>query len=366
MAGSTEAFLNAGGLRHARFVWMFGAILGTLLACGIGANFLLDPLMMFHRPWVGPYYASNERYRVPGFARSLDYDTAIVGASTAMAIMPGEVRAILGGAPVIQVIGGATISEESLAVNVTAQQGKLKRVIWLVDPVVFSFGDRRADAQLPEYLYVGGASNLLRYLLDRATFTMSLTLARHLLDGSRSDEFVSSLDALYRLPAPSEYSNAAVKEAFYSEKALAELQRRERAVYLAFDESKVAKTFDRHVFETIKMHPRVKFEIVLTPSSVAFYQYISRHFPKRFEQSLFVRKLAYERIMGLPNARLFDMQTDTAITEDYRNFNDMLHFSPGVGNRILEAIRDGKAVSDVSEPAARAHLIDSVARVPLP
>jgi hypothetical protein len=366
MPDSVEAVSATGAPRHARFVGIFAATLGALLVCGIGVNLLLDPLMMFHRPWVGPHYVSNERYRVPGFARSLDYDTAIVGASTAMAIAPRDVKSILGGDPIVLVIGGATIGEESLAVAVAAKQGKLKRVIWLVDPLVFSFGDRRADAQMPEYLYQGGASNLLRYVLDRATLTMSVNLGLLLLGGPQSSDFVSDIDALYRLPAPSEYSAAAVKDAFYSESALTELQRRERAVYPPFEEMKVAQSFARNVSETIRAHPGIKFEVVLTPSSVAFYQFLKRHFPRRFEQSLFVRKLAYEQVVELPNARLFDMQTDAAITEDYRNFHDMLHFSPEAGSRILQAIRDGKAAKAASEPAARTHLMDSIARVPVP
>lgn len=345
-------------------------LLSVILAMSLIAilNYVFDPLMIFHKPWFDPLYFKNERYRIPGFARSLDYDTAIIGASSAAALLPQDIRAILDVDPVLQSIGGATIREESLAVDFTARQGKLKKVIWLLDPATFNYADWRPDVQMPLYLYQDDFMAFVRYLLSGSTLLMSISVVRYQVDGGQPGDFFLVLDSPYQneLPLPPAYSCEAVNKAFHSEAATVELQRRERGMYVPYDEAKIARSFFDNVTDVIQKYPNITFDMVLSPSTTAFYQFLNKKFPARYSQQMFVRKLAYQYIPNLPNARLFDMQIEQDMAENYENFSDMLHYSPTVGRRILEALRDGRSVSPESESWARDVLMRSIVRLPLP
>jgi hypothetical protein len=268
----------------------------------------------------------------------------------------------------MQVIGGASIAEEGLAAETTLRQGKAKRVVWLLDSLVFNYSGPRREVQMPHHLYGSDLSGLVRYLLDRTTLSMSVAITRYLLDGNPPKDFVFNLDDLYGsvLPHSSVYSAEAVRQAFHSEWAVAELARRERAVHTPFDEDGVARAFAEHVVSLISRYPEVTFDIVLPPSSIAFYQFLRQHFPRRLAQHMFLRKLAYEQIPNFTNARLFDIQANADITENYGNFSDMLHYSPDVGRRILETIRNGNAATTAAAEMADRALIESIARVPTP
>jgi hypothetical protein len=99
----------------------------------------------------------------------LDYDAAIVGASTAMAITPADARDILGVQPVVLVMGGATIGEQGIVIEHGLRTGRIKKVIWLIDAVTFSFPTFRWDAPFPMELYDGGLADRLQYLFSRVT-----------------------------------------------------------------------------------------------------------------------------------------------------------------------------------------------------
>ena len=89
-----DSNVQAGSAAHQRFVKILALIVAVRLTSCAGVNVIYDPLMMFHPPWREPLFSLNERYRVPGFARSLEYDTAVFGASSAMAILRGVFSSI--------------------------------------------------------------------------------------------------------------------------------------------------------------------------------------------------------------------------------------------------------------------------------
>ncbi len=101
-------------------------------------------------------YVKDERARIPGVIRNRDYDTAVVGASSAWAVRPADVAAILGGKAAILVVSGGTAAEEGLVAAAAAAQGRAKRIVWLLDSVVFNYAGMRPDAQMPTYLYRPG------------------------------------------------------------------------------------------------------------------------------------------------------------------------------------------------------------------
>lgn len=351
-------------LKYAHFNRVFGTLLCGFLLLFAGLNFVCDPLLIFHPPWFKEIYSSNERFRIPGFARSIDYDTALVGASSAMAIHPADIQELLKVRPVIQVIGGATLAEESLAAEVTLNQGKASRILWILDPLIFNWSEWRPDVQMPRHLYREDLAGKAQYLLDRVTLKMSLMVLKYAFGGPISDEFVSNLGNPYTLPSKSNYSPESVRKAFHSTLALAELNRRERAMYTPFDEERTSLMFEKYIHSLVRRNPDVHFDIVLSPSTVAFYQFMQMNFPHRLEQYQLVRKLSYERLTVEENVRVYDLQINQAITTDYEQFSDMLHFSPDVGRRILEVVRDGHSVVAAGEPAARAAIKRSITKLP--
>lgn len=351
---------------HAGFNRVFASVLVGCLVLVSGFNFACDPLLLFHSPWFKEIYSSNERFRIPGFVRSLEYDLALVGASSAMAIRPADIKQFLERRPVMLVIGGATIAEESLAAETVLKQGKVRRLLWTLDPLVFSYPKWRRDVQMPLHLYRAEPADIAQYLLGRTTTNMSLTVISYVLGGPLPNDFVSDLDELYQLPKQSDYSPDSVRKAFYSTSAIAELHRRERALHTPFDEAHVSVAFDEYILALARRYPDVHFDVVLSPATTAFYQFMQRNFPSRFAQHMFVRKLAYERLTTETNVRVYDLQTDQSITADYRQFTDMLHFSPDVGRRILAAVRDGRAVDSTGEPASRKAIERSMAQIALP
>lgn len=353
---------------HSIYIRSFLISLISIIIIAIAVNFYVDPLMIFRGPFLPDTYVKDERARIPGIIRNRDYDTAVVGASSAWAVRPKDVAALLGGKAVMLIVSGGTAAEEALLATTAAAEGRAKRIVWLLDSVIFNYAGKHPDAQMPTYLFRPSARNLMRYLLDGRTAQMSAALIYQKLTGQMSDSFTPiDMDDAQTVRSPqAECSPASVARAFHSQTAVTELRRREKATYTPYDEALIARAFSEHVTSVVRRYPNVTFEIVLPPATVALHQFSRTWFPDRFRQLMQLRELAYRELPHLPNARLYDLQTDAGVVGNYELFSDMLHFSPSVGRIILESIRDGKSVETAALGEANSRLLQAIEQIPVP
>ncbi|MBL0930422.1 MAG: hypothetical protein IBJ15_09920, partial [Alphaproteobacteria bacterium] len=160
--------------------YSFVLVVAALAALGAiaGANFIVDPLQRF-RPaaFYPPQFEAQQRLQGPALARSADYDSVILGTSTAENVFAADANSILGGKFLRLPISGGSPREQRLVLDVALDTRKPKRVLWFVDGFVLTQPRdfvRNDFGPFPYYLYESGIDGISRYLLNFEMLEKSL------------------------------------------------------------------------------------------------------------------------------------------------------------------------------------------------
>lgn len=338
---------------HRTYTIVLAAVAASVLGAIAATNFIVDPVQRFREPlFYPPQYDTQQRVQAPALARSADYDSVILGTSTAENVFAVDANPILGGRFLRLPISGGSPREQRMVLNVTLGTGKPKRVLWLLDGFALTQPPdflREDFGPFPHHMYANGIDGISRYLMNFETFEKSAGIIVNLLRG----HLAPALDP-DRLNAPADdtpYGRERVMAA-YRDGALRSSWAQVIDRRMSRDPKVAADTIETNIVSAARANPNLRFDLVLVPPSIAQLAFWSVHFPDFFETVLGTRHALVHRVDGLGNVVLHDFWSDTSIVSDLDRYADMIHFDRQTTREILAGVAAGQYRTDTASIAA--------------
>jgi hypothetical protein len=315
-AGSPQKFLRL----------YLGMTIGSLLAIAL-FNFIVDPLWVYHSPWLRQAYAKDARQANAGQARFGRYDSVVIGNSHTENFLVSEIQSQLGWHPLKLCISGSTAREQHLVLDQALATGQVRDVLWSIDFSVFERGpDATRTSDFPHHLYNRDAATPFKYLLSGSTLGTSFEV---LFGGGSRDQ--ESRFVWHHLR---KYGPGSVAKALPD--AIAGLNSRptdNRQAYIAAQS---------HLLDVIRSHPEVRFHIVLPPFPALWRAIQMGCEGNHFESQIQFKQDLSHALIALPNAQLFDFELATSVTHDLNRYTDLGHFDLRTSNQLLAWIAEGR------------------------
>jgi hypothetical protein len=307
----------------------------ALLASMAGFNAWVDPLQYYRLARnYPPAWSTNARYQIPGIARNVDFEIAVIGNSHAQNFFPEDISRVLGRPAMNLSIQGSTIREQALVMDLVVQRDSLRRVLWVIDHGAFTRHDAVVEdlGPFPWHLYHGGLEAASHYLLGIDTFVASVSALRVEASPTLAEYLRRYADATHTAERVHADWNALLARWTPTLKA--------RWTAYAPNWPSVRDVAERRVIEVIRNHPRIEFDLVLAPITWVSYGSDALVHDQQLAQRLLLAEYLVEAIAGLPNARVHDFRM-LAAAGDLARFKDLQHFDPRVNIEILDAIAAG-------------------------
>jgi hypothetical protein len=109
--------------------------------------------------------------------------------------------------------------------------------------------------------------------------------------------------------------------------------------------------YERDIESVIRDHPDVKFCVFIPPYSILQFVTIRDVAPDALQTIYDFSNYAFPRLLSLPNVTLFDFRDVRDITHHLDNYMDLLHYAPGVDQKVLSFLAGGEYAVDRSAPA---------------
>jgi hypothetical protein len=309
-----------------RFLAIYTRLTVALLSAVVVINGVVDPLWVYHKPWLPQRFVKDQRQGNPGLARFSKYDAVVVGNSLSENFLVSEIESRLGWHALKLSVSGSTAREQRLILEQALRTGQVRNVLWSIDMFSFEYGpDATRFPDFPFHLYDRDATTISKYLLSGSTLLSSIKVVCG--DGPKDLE---ARHVWYH------------KSTFGKEQVLARW--RSDVIHRSNkpDNDDIAwQSVEKQVLDAIRKHPQIRFTFVLPPYT-ALYRVSELVAPRnQFASRMqFKRKLATS-LLQFPNVELFDFETVHEITHDFERYMDLVHFDLQSSNAMLGWIAEG-------------------------
>jgi hypothetical protein len=315
--------IKTAGRQARRYLACLAGGVAALLLASAAFVYTADPLQVFRRSSGAPNMYEAIEYQIPGIARHYAYDAVVTGTSTSNNFTAADLERTLGWHAVNFSVAGSTIAEQHAVLQTALATGKVRHVLWGLDP--FAFRRDATEDQFPFYLYAGSGWRRVKYLwnldaIRHGLRTMTLPAARRTSLEQWTANNVWDHQYVYgRDPVLHAWAH---RDALAGQELLAS----------------PAEAVDRFMRSLILAYPQTDFRIVMLPQTVLYQKMLLDERPEEFDRGVAAGRAAVERTGFLPNARLYDFRDDPAITHDLDLFKDLVHFSGRVSGAIVESV----------------------------
>jgi hypothetical protein len=336
---------------------------GLMTAILIAAfNFVVDPLQLFGRFDLGRHwYSSDSRMQDAGLIQSQNFDTIFMGSSLAVHFRQSDIDKQFGLRSVKLAMTGSTSTEQSFVLN-AAMRRHPKLVIWEMDEWIFRDApDIDSDVYMPADLYRMNAKGIAGYLLNLDTARESLwivlrafkplEMVAHGLAAAQYLKFhQDEVNEINTLPAYFDLSTA-----YNSTKARASFRH-----YLEFPEEirigynyeAMVRNFERDAVSLIKRNPGVEFRVYFPPYSILQFVAMRDIAPDTLQLVYKFSTYVFNRLLLLPNVKVYDFRDANEITHDLTNYLDTVHHSPAIDLKVLSYMAAGNHLVSGDAPTA--------------
>jgi len=340
-------------LSHNTYSWCLIAF--ALLGIGVTSviNYAVDPLQRFRLSKYYPaQFIDNQRLQVPALARSMDYNAAVIGTSTAANVFSVDANPILDLRIARLSIAGSSLREQRLLLNVVSAAGKARRILWLIDGFVLTQAPnyvREEFGPFPEYMYRNDIDGIARYLINADTLRRSLLIVSGLFHGTLQS--TGDPDRLNAWIDGATFGRSKVESAYHDPVVL-------NAWIESFDKRMTADrvvstaTIEANITSFVRSNPNIRIDLILVPPSIAQLAFWSAHFPAYLETILAARLELARQIHGLGNAYLHDFWGDETISNDLDRYADMIHFDLRTTREIIAGVASGRYSANATSIAA--------------
>lgn len=307
-------------------------LLYAKLSCGmllgiVAINAIVDPLWVYHAPWLSQTYVRDQRQANPGLARFSSYDSVVIGNSLTENYLVTEIESCLKWRPLKLCIAGSTPREQRLVLDQALATGQVRDVLWSIDLFSLELGpDAVRSTDFPFHLYNRDMTTPWKYLLSGSTFCNSLKVG---LGGGAKD-----MESRYVWYYKSKFGLDQMIVRWRSDVSDPNIK--------PVNEEIAWNSVETHLLDEVRSHPEVRFHFVVPPYSslyrVSELVTAGNHFAARMK---FKRKLA-QALLEFPNVELFDFETARDVTQDTGRYMDLVHFDLPTSTAILHWMADGQ------------------------
>lgn len=351
MAGEAETTTSA---ERAYLPILLGGAALCVALVGL-VNFAVDPLQIYRRAAYPAIYSENQRHQNAGLVRTHDYSIVIVGTSHTENVSPRWVERLLGGRAIKLAVEGSRAAEQAALVEAAIATGRVERVIWGLDHLAFrdSPWSPWGDDALPRHLYQPSLATVGRYLLSLDTLRLS---GDALLGRGHHD-----LETLNRWAETSRFGPERVEASWRRIRRNVIREKARPGADFSPTAPRTRRKVDAFLGRLVRAHPEVEFDLFFAPYSVVAYvvdRLVSDH---ELEERLAFKRSVVSLVGSAPNVRIYDFQTERAITHDLTRYKDVHHFDARVSDGIVRAIQTG--VGRVDPATYEARLAEQAAQV---
>lgn len=316
-------------MRH----YLISVIAIAIAALGLlaGLNYVVDPLARIRPNISGLYLKVQEREMNPGIARSLKYDTVIIGSSLMENLDPAYVEKISGWKTINLSVEGSTGYEQRRNLEVALRSGQVKRVIWGMDWGSFSHQpfESSPGPGVPDYLYKDdGPADYIQYVFNVSVLRDSLMRLAH-IDVVREEELgrVHNWNDAYSFGC----RQIEVEEARF------------RRVGSIFSHHKVGTykaNVEANFTALVDEYPKIEFYALIPPYSAQWLRSIQYYNPFALNDYLGFRH--YLAGLKRPNLKVLDFMSDEQVVTDGGNYRDLAHYSERINEMMFRRMYDGE------------------------
>ena len=323
-------------------------LLATAAFCAAIAsfNFVMDPLQIFHVPWLTvSRYSSNPRIGDAGLIRSQEFDTVFMGTSYSFQFRQEEIDESLGGRSLKLAISGGTSKEQNVVLS-AALARQPKRIIWQIDDYMFrDSGD--VDDHMPADLYRMNPKGIVQYLFSFGTSRESIWILLRTwkpLEKVANQLVVFGYLTFYQTDArelntfPSGIDPSSVFNREQALKAYEQSLKVPATLSQGFDYVSMVSNFNRDALDLIRRNPDVRFVVYFPPSSILHWVAMREAAPNALQEVYNFSRYQLEHLLSLPNVAIHDFRDAEDITHDLNNYRDTIHHSLEVNRKILASI----------------------------
>lgn len=336
----------------------------AMIAAAALLTFTVDPLQLF-RParLFAAMYSPDTRMQNAGLVRSQPFDTVFMGTSLAIHFRQSDIDRALGVHSLKLAMTGSNSREQSFVLD-AALRRQPKRVIWQIDDWVFrNAPEIDANIHLPANLYRRNAAGLAEYLLSGAMARESLWLALRSIPPLTPLVARATNGLMFKFPISDVDDINALRRdtdigaAYNKAKAVAEFNSitapsRRHSLSEGYDLATMIDGFERDAIGLVTKYPDVQFDIYFPPYSILQFVAMRDAAPGMLKITHDFSAYAFDRLLRLPNVRLYDFRAVKEITHDLDNYFDVIHHSPAVDLKILSWIAEEKYRVDARAPLA--------------
>lgn len=330
--------------------WLFRllALTLSLVALMCAAAYWVDPYMQYRVR--DNRYLLNSRLVTPGLIKNDDYDTVLIGSSMIQNTDMALFRETLGGKPLKITTGAISLKEIQKLTDKINQVGKAQNYYICLDQYLFAPEKWDDMDRFPDYLMDDDLFNDYRYLLGYETWTKFMPI----------DLGLSAARAL-NISLPEKFTRAMSIDgmedwrddwAFGSEVVLSLYAPPPKGKDYDLDRllGRMEGRFDEYLthldFET------GAYTFFFPPYSALFWNYAEE--AGYGDLYLAFKTYAEERLLGMPNVKIFDFQ-NADLTTDLDQYKDYTHYAPSVNDWMLCCFASGDY--QITEPTPVSTLV---------
>ena len=332
---------------------MYRRYISTLLvvvvlsaAAMAGIDYVVDPLLVFRVSRIfKPILSTQQRYQNPGLARNYPSPGILLGTSMAVNFSPRQIRDVLGLDLIKLTVYGGTAHELAVTAQAALDAGRVKEVIWMIEPWQFRGAVNRVRddyGPFPYYLYEKNnyLGWLKYYILNADTLGRSLRVAAETMLG-HVPPLEQQLEHAYEAEGATNvvYARSVVVED-YKRLVAADIAKKENA-HNDYDIALLKSSSEENFLKIIRSHPEVKFTIIIPPYSLAQHKLYRDCVPEVFENMLAWKRFVLESGVPLQNAAFYDFQEDIDISGNLDLYHDLVNYKSWLNDWIIDKVKNG-------------------------
>lgn len=312
---------------YSKYLKRYAGMTFSFLLVIVAFNAIVDPLWVYHKPWLSQSLVKDQRQGNPGIARFASYDAVVIGNSLTENLSVTEIESRYGWRPLKLSIAGSTPLEQRLVLDQALATGQVCHVLWSVDMFSLSNGpDHVCVNDFPYHLYQRNVTTFWKYLLSGDTLIRSFKV----ISGAGPKDFEArhawhSDTKVGPEPVLAKWRHTFAKQDF-----------------LSADRDLAWQSVEKHLLEVIRLHPEVHFHFMIPPYS-ALYRVSELVAPgDQFTIRMQFKRDLARTLLQFPNVEVFDFETAYELTHDINRYTDLIHYDFAASSSILLWMSEGR------------------------
>ena len=318
---------------YRRWIAIVLTALSVVLVVAMGVSYLVDPMHVYRIPtWFAPALSTEvQTYNNAGLARSMDYDTLILGSSMTENFKPSVFDEAFGTHSIKIPFSAARACNHDLILSLAMRTHDVRTVFYGLD--VFAFVEAPYTVAYPmrEYLFDENLINDISYLLNGTVFQMSIDRLLHYQPGAA---YTVDRDEMYTWYQYFSFDEVTAMRSYGFDRERAEMKPAE--VYA----DNVRDNFDRFLRPHLDAHPDVQFYLFFPPySTLQWYMLLD---DGDLDAYMRAREMLTEWLLAYDNVELYDFSANTDWITDLSLYMDYCHYSPDINDAMVWCMADGE------------------------